>query len=83
MKHPMNYPFLMFGLLLLAGCAELTKHAETIKSNAELTATRLANINFEQADLVFDLEIENQNPVAISKCFGTIRCHWIFSAKPT
>ena len=52
-------------MFLLAGCAELAKHAETVKPTARLTDTRLANINFEQADLVFDLAVENQNPVAI------------------
>ena len=53
-------------ILILAGCAELAKHAETVKPTARLMDTRLANINFDQADLVFDLAIENQNPVAIN-----------------
>ena len=47
------------------GCAELAKHAETVKPTASLVGTRLANIDFQQADLGFDLAIENQNPVAI------------------
>lgn len=66
MKPSIYQLFLVLGILLVAGCAELAKHAETIKPNAELTATRLANINFDQADLVFDLAIENQNPIAIN-----------------
>lgn len=51
--------------LFLAGCAEITKYSETIKPTASLTGVRLANINFEQADLVFDLAVENKNPVPI------------------
>ncbi len=51
--------------LVLAGCAELAKHAETIKPTAELTGARLASIDFQQADLLFDLAIDNRNPVAI------------------
>ena len=51
--------------LLLAGCADLAKHAETIKPTAKLVDARLAAIDFKQADLVFDLAIENRNPVAI------------------
>lgn len=53
-------------VVLLASCAELAKHADIIKPTARLSGTRLANINFEQADLVFDLAIENQNPIAIN-----------------
>jgi len=49
----------------LAGCAEITKYSETVKPTASLTGMRLANINFEQADLVFDLAVVNKNPVPI------------------
>lgn len=66
MKYAIKYLLLVSGIWLVAGCAELAKHAETVKPNAQLTATRLANINFEEAELVFDLEIENQNPIAIN-----------------
>jgi LEA14-like dessication related protein len=51
---------------LLAGCAELEKYAEVIKPTAKLTDTRLTNIDFEKAELVFDLAVDNQNPVAIN-----------------
>ena len=51
--------------VLLHGCADLARHAETVKPTAKLTDTRLKNINFEQADLVFDLAVDNRNPVAI------------------
>ena len=53
-------------MLFFAGCAELARHAETIKPTAKLTDMRLENINFEQADLVFDMAVENQNPIAIN-----------------
>ena len=52
--------------MTLIGCAELAKHADTIKPTAKLTGTRLANINFEQVDLVFDLAVENKNPVSLN-----------------
>ena len=66
MKRPLQRSLLLFFIFFLSGCAELTKHAETIKPTARLTGTRLANINFEQADLVFDMDVVNQNPVAIN-----------------
>jgi len=66
MKRPLQRSLILFFIFFLSGCAELAKHAETIKPTARLTGTHLANINFEQADLVFDLAVENQNPVAIN-----------------
>lgn len=65
MKHSIQKLLPLFIIIFLAGCAELAKHAETIKPTAKLTDTRLANISFEQADLVFELAVENQNPIAI------------------
>ena len=66
MKRPLQRSLILFYIIFLSSCAELAKHAETIKPTARLTGTHLANINFEQADLVFDLAVENQNPVAIN-----------------
>ena len=60
-----QHALVLMSVVFLAGCAELAKHAETIKPTARLTDVRLADIDFEQADLVFDLAIDNQNPVAI------------------
>ena len=60
-----NILFLSF-LLFLSGCAELAKHAETIKPTARLTGVHLTNINFDKVDLVFDLEVENKNPVSLN-----------------
>ena len=57
--------FLLLLLITLTGCAQLSKHADSIKPTAELTGMRLTNINFDQVDLVFDLAVENKNPVAL------------------
>lgn len=65
MKRPLQRSLILFSIFFLTSCAELSKHAETIKPTARLTDTRLANINFQQADLVFDLAVDNRNPVAI------------------
>jgi LEA14-like dessication related protein len=66
----MNSPFRNIAILVLtvfiASCAELEKYADVIKPTAKLTDTRLTNIDFEKADLVFDLAVNNQNPVAIN-----------------
>ena len=66
MKHPIQQSLILIFILFLTGCAEMTKYTETIKPTAKLTDTRLTNINFEQADLVFDMAVENQNPIAIN-----------------
>jgi len=65
MKHSINKLLLLFFTISLIGCAELAKHADTIKPTAKLTGTRLANITFDQVDLVFDLAVENKNPIAL------------------
>ena len=66
MKNPIRHLFWLLAICLLTACAELSRHAETIKPTARLTDTRLTNISFEQADLVFDLAVQNRNPFAIS-----------------
>lgn len=66
MKKFIPAKILFFALLLLiAGCANLDKHIETIKPTAELLGTRLININFEQVDLVFDVAVKNNNPFSL------------------
>lgn len=65
MKHSINKLLLLFFTVSLIGCAELAKHADTIKPTAKVTGTRLANITFEQVDLVFDLAVENKNPITL------------------
>jgi len=66
MKRPLQQSLILFFIFFLTGCAELAKYAEIIKPTAKLTNTRLANINFEQADLVFELAVDNQNPITIN-----------------
>ncbi|MCP4432794.1 MAG: LEA type 2 family protein [Gammaproteobacteria bacterium] len=51
--------------LLITGCANIDKHIDTIKPTARLVGTRLTNINFEQADLVFDVAVKNKNPFSL------------------
>lgn len=61
----LKFTFFIF-ILSLSGCAELAKHVDTVKPTAKLTGMHLANINFEQVDLVFDLAVENRNPVPLN-----------------
>ena len=63
MKKPINNLLTLLLLLIISGCAQLSQHADSIKPTAKLTGTRLANIDFEKVDLIFDLAIENKNPV--------------------
>ena len=65
MKQRTQQLLTLVGTIFLIGCAELAKHAETITPTARLVDARLAGIDFQQVDLVFDLAVENQNPVAI------------------
>lgn len=65
MKLSIEKLLLLLLAFYLSGCAELSKHADAIKPTASLTGMRLANINFEQADLIFELAVENKNPVAL------------------
>ncbi|MFT5504856.1 MAG: LEA14-like dessication related protein [Gammaproteobacteria bacterium] len=55
---------LLFLILVLGivGCASLEKQIDTIKPTAEVIATRLIDINFEQVDLEFDVAVTNENP---------------------
>ncbi len=64
MKKTMDKLLLLLITLSLISCAELTKHADTIKPTAKITDMRLVNINFDRVDLIFDLVIENKNPVS-------------------
>lgn len=63
MKNAIIKLLLLFFMLSLFSCAQLTKHADTIKPTAKVIGMQLANINFEQVDLIFDLAVENKNPV--------------------
>ncbi len=52
-------------IFLITGCAQIDRHIKTIKPTAKLVGTRLANINFDQADLLFDIAVKNKNPFSI------------------
>lgn len=57
---------LLFTLFLtLTGCAQLAKQVDTVKPTAKLTGTHLADIDFDQVDLVFDLAVDNKNPIEL------------------
>ena len=59
--------FIYFMLLLtMTGCAQLKQKAETLKPTAKIVDTRLVGINFDKADIVFDIMIDNPNPVAFN-----------------
>lgn len=61
------YKFILavFLVTLVSACAQIDKRIDTIKPTATLLGTRLTNINFDQADLVFDLAVTNSNPFSI------------------
>lgn len=65
MKPSIKNILVLCFIIYLSGCAELAKHAETIKPTAKLAGAHITNINFDQVDLVFDLEVENKNPITL------------------
>lgn len=52
-------------LFVVAGCAQLEQVFDTSKPTASVEDMRLANVNFERAELVFDVVIDNPNPVGV------------------
>jgi len=55
--------------LFLTHCADLMnilKKGSIEEPDVKVTKTRLAGLSFKQADLVFDIQIDNPNPVGIS-----------------
>lgn len=65
MKKTIKFIICLLFTLTITACAQLGKHAETIKPTARLVGAHLSNVNFDQADLVFDLEVENKNPIPL------------------
>ena len=59
-----NFLYLSF-VVYLSGCAQLNKYTDTVKPTAQLTGAHITNINFDKVDLVFDLEVENKNPITL------------------
>ncbi len=66
MKTSMKILITLFIVSTLAACAQLTKHVDTIKPTAKLTGATITNITFDKVDLVFDLAVENKNPISLS-----------------
>ena len=60
-----HFLLLLCSFNLVVGCVQFDRHIETIKPTAKLAGTRLANINFDQADLIFDIAVKNKNPFSI------------------
>lgn len=65
MKKHSRVILTLFILYSIIGCAQLAKHSDTIKPTAKLTGTSIANIGFDKVNLVFDLAVTNNNPVAL------------------
>jgi len=65
MKSSIIKLLILFFTLSLISCAQLAKHADTVKPTAKVTGVRLVNINFEQVDFIFNLAVENKNPVSL------------------
>ena len=51
--------------LALAGCAALEREAERRTPEASVTGARVAGFDFDAARLLFDVEVDNPNPVGI------------------
>lgn len=66
MKLSIQKSLLLLTAFYLSGCAELSQYADVIKPTAKITSMRLANIDFDQADLVFDLDVDNKNPIDLN-----------------
>ena len=66
MKPILNNFLILSLVIFLSSCAQLSKHADTIKPTAKLTGAHLTDISFDKVDLVFELEVENKNPIALN-----------------
>ena len=60
-----KYLLSLFLILTASSCAQLDRHVKTAKPTAKLVGTQLVNIDFEKADLIFDLAVTNRNPFSI------------------
>ena len=64
-----KYFFILLFPLILTHCAELMKIAQqgnVQKPAVRVSSARLAGLSFDQADLIFDIEISNPNSVGVS-----------------
>lgn len=65
MNKAIAFSSIIVFLLIMTGCAQLKKHAEMIKPTAKIANVRLDGINFEEAFLIFDIKVDNPNPVSL------------------
>ena len=64
-----NYVIIILLSLMLPHCAELMKIAQQgniQKPAVRVSSARLAGLSFDQADLIFDIEISNPNSIGVS-----------------
>ena len=55
----------LFSTLILTGCAAVQQMAKGYKPDLRLAGTRLQGLSFDGLDLVFDIEVDNPNPLPI------------------
>ena len=68
MKVHYSLPFLLV-FFFFSHCADLMKIAQKggiEEPHVRISNTKLSGLSFEQADLIFDIEINNPNPIGIS-----------------
>lgn len=53
-------------LAMLTACSQLQEQVEAIKPTAKLVDVKLTNMNFDQAELVFKIDVKNYNPFSIN-----------------
>ena len=67
--HSMKFVYILALSIFFSQCADLAnllQKGSIENPKVRVTNTKLAGLSFEQADLVFDIEIKNPNPVGIS-----------------
>jgi len=64
MLYPRSSIFIIF--TILASCSTLQELANIQKPEVSVDTFRISGLNFNQLDLLFDLGIENPNPLAIT-----------------
>lgn len=65
MNKTIVFSAIIIFLLVMTGCAQLKQKAEMLKPTAKIVDARLDGINFDEAFLIFDMEVDNPNPVSL------------------
>lgn len=65
-QYPKNWAFLLFLLIGLSGCQTISDLKETHAPRAKVKGVRIDKADFHSAHLLFDIELENPNPVSLS-----------------